>query len=235
ERWPEPVPGRNYGVLAGHALDLNNRGETVFRADLDGDIYTDDDIIVEGEELVHENEFLPTISPFRIIDFGPATGPVAIDDDRNVLWVAAWDNPGPTKNEGLFLNDLPIIQNGDSVDNDLAIEAFAAGEHAYAMSRNGRYIVFKAVLSDKTEAAVLLVVHGPHPVADGAHVPGNPMRAAKNRNGADIDVTWDVTGCPASRYNLFYGDLASVATLAYTGAVCGLGATGRATFTPPPG
>ena len=61
------------------------------------------------------------------------------------------------------------------------------------------------------------------------------MRVSKSANGADIHVAWDVAACAASRYNLFYGDLASVASSTYSGAVCDLGASGHATFTPPEG
>lgn len=231
---PSPVAGRNYEILAGYGLDMNSLGEIVFRANLDGDPTSDEDIIVEDEELVHTREILPATSPFILTDLGPADGPVAIDEDRNVLWYGHWNNPDPAKDRGLFLNRVPIAQKGEPVGG-LTVDTFATGPNAFAMSRNGRYIVFRGVLSDKTEAAVLLEVQAPPPVPDGDHVPGIPMKAVKNPNGADIDVTWDATSCAASRYNLFYGDLASVGNLAYTGAACDLGVMGEATFTPPEG
>ena len=61
------------------------------------------------------------------------------------------------------------------------------------------------------------------------------MRARRSANGTDIDVTWDAAACPGNWTNLFYGDLASVRSLTYTGAACGLGVSGHASFTPPPG
>jgi hypothetical protein len=61
------------------------------------------------------------------------------------------------------------------------------------------------------------------------------MTVAKNPNGVDLDVTWDAASCPASDYNLLYGDLAAVATYAYSDSACALGITGAATFTPPAG
>ena len=232
---PSPVTGRNYEVLASRGLDLNNHGEVAFKANLDGDINTDEIIVADGEQLVHEFEVLPSITPFRITSMGTTTGPVVIDDDRNVLWFGDWDNPDTTKDTGLFLNNVLIAQEGDPVGGGLNIQSFSSGLDAFAMSRNGRYIVFETVLSNTNDAALMIEVQGPPPVPDGAHVPGIPMRAVKNVNGTDIDVTWDVTGCPGTDYNLFYGDLASVATLTYTGAACGLGAAGQATFTPPAG
>jgi len=227
-----PVPGRNYEILAGHGLDLNNRGEAAFKANLDGDPPTDEDIIVEGEEIVHVGSFPPAVSPFRITALGASNGPVPLDDDRNVLWFGDWDNPDTGKDTGLFLNDVVVAQEGLSVGGANVV-SFASGQDSFAMSRNGRYIAFRAVLSDGTEAALRMEVQGPPPVPDGAGVPGVEMRASRSPNGTDIDVAWDVTSCGASGYNLFYGPLASVASLSYTGAECGIGVTGHASFTPP--
>jgi hypothetical protein len=116
------------------------------------------------------------------------------------------------------------------------ITSIANGQDAYMLSDNGRYVIFEAVLSDTTEGAFMVEIQGPPPVPDGSSsVPGTQMLAQRNVNGTDIDVTWDVTGCPAPEYNLFYGDLSGVSTYTYTGAACGIGTTGQATFTPPSG
>jgi hypothetical protein len=73
----------------------------------------------------------------------------------------------------------------------------------------------------------------PPPVPDGSV--GTPMTAARHANGIDVNVSWDVVTCPASDYNLFFGDLAFVSSVTIDGAVCGLGTSGEATFTPPAG
>ena len=232
---PSPVGGRNFELLSGRGLDVNDLGEVVFKANLDGDASTDESIIVESQEVVHEGEFLPAVAPFRITSMGLTSGPVAIDNDRNVLWFGDWDDPETTKDTGLFLNDVLIAREGDLVSGPTSIVSFANGQDSFAMSPNGRYIVVEAVVTGTLDAALRFEVTGPPPVPDGGHVLGAPMTATKNVNGVDIDVTWDVTGCAGTEYNLFYGDLASVATLTYSGSVCGVGVTGQTTFTPPAG
>lgn len=229
-----PVTGRNFEILSSRGLDVNNHGETVFKANLDGDTTTDEDIIVDGKELVHESATLPIITPFVLTSLGLSSGPVAIDDERNVLWYGDWSDPDTTKDTGLFLNDVLLVRKGAAIGG-ATITTIANGQDAYAMSRNGHHVIFEAVLSDGTEAALGVKVQGPPPVPDGGHVPGVEMRAFLNPNGTDIDVTWDATSCTASQYNLFYGSLATVSTLTYTGAACDLGVTGQATFTPPEG
>lgn len=232
---PSPVAARNYEFLSGRGLDLNNLGEVVFKANLDGDASSDEMIVVEGAELIREGQSLPMISPLKVTALGTASGPAEIDDDGNVVWFGDWDNLDLTKDTGLFINDVLIVQEGDIVGPGQVLATFNSGQNGFALSNNGRYVVFEAALTNTLEGAFRIEVQGPPPVPDGDKVPGAQVRAQKNANGTDIDVTWDVAGCPGTGYNLFYGDLAAVATYAYTGAECSVGALGQATFTPPPG
>jgi len=71
----------------------------------------------------------------------------------------------------------------------------------------------------------------PKPVPDGRFVPGVPMLAG--RNGAGVDVSWDVSTCPEQTYNLYFGLLGNFAAL--TGKICGLPLTGAATGLAIPG
>ena len=68
----------------------------------------------------------------------------------------------------------------------------------------------------------------PTAVPDGGAVPGTAMRADRLAAGQTLRVRWDTLDCTAHDYNLFYGDLANVASYAYDGAVCGLGTAGIA-------
>jgi len=75
----------------------------------------------------------------------------------------------------------------------------------------------------------------PPPVPDGYFVPGTPMTVERRASGTDLVVHWDALTCTADDYNLLFGDLALVSSLPISGAVCGLGTTGEAVFTPPVG
>lgn len=54
-----------------------------------------------------------------------------------------------------------------------------------------------------------------------------PLRATRLTVAGDsLQVSWDVTSCPATDYNLIYGDLGSVASYTVSGAVCSIGTSG---------
>ncbi|MDH3592420.1 MAG: hypothetical protein OER88_11105, partial [Planctomycetota bacterium] len=73
---------------------------------------------------------------------------------------------------------------------------------------------------------------GPVPVPDGAQVAGDMLRVDRLAGG-DLRVSWDAAGCTGDDYNLFWGDLADVASLTYGGAICGAGNSGRHDFVAP--
>ena len=60
---------------------------------------------------------------------------------------------------------------------------------------------------------------------DGQFIPGEPLRA--QRDGPNVRVTYDVSFCPASNYNLYYGLQTLVSAYGYDGAFCNLGTDGE--------
>jgi hypothetical protein len=71
---------------------------------------------------------------------------------------------------------------------------------------------------------------GAKPVADGSF--GTAMTGSRtDPSGTMIDVTWDVATCSSADHHILYGDLASVASMTVTGAVCDLGISGATTWT----
>src|SRR5262249_11247237 len=71
---------------------------------------------------------------------------------------------------------------------------------------------------------------GPPPVPDSLRA----SRAAAD--GSSLALTWDVATCVSGTYKALYGNLASVASGAPSGAACGLGSSGAATWSAvPPG
>ena len=70
---------------------------------------------------------------------------------------------------------------------------------------------------------------GPKPVPDGYWVPGAPVTASRvDPDGGVVRVSWDVTGCSASSYDVYTGPLASLSTYSYDRSTCGLAASGVA-------
>jgi hypothetical protein len=134
------------------------------------------------------------------------------------------DNPGTL----IAATDLGMFRS----DND--------GAHWYGWSAGYPTVASIETTYDRTADRLRVGTHGrsmwewqessssPVAVPDGAGVPGAQLRADKIAGGATLRVKWDSVACTARDYNLFYGDLASVASYAYTGAVCGLGTGGLA-------
>jgi len=151
-----PVPGRAYETLFGRHLDQGDGGDYVFIADLDGAI-TDDIVIVKNGTTVvaREGSGLAAIGAFTITSFG--TGPVRIDALGNVYWFGDWNDPNTTRDTGLFRNDQLIVQEGVTLTSGGAvITTIASGESSFAISPDGRYLIFEGQLAGGVDASFLL-------------------------------------------------------------------------------
>jgi len=69
---------------------------------------------------------------------------------------------------------------------------------------------------------------GPPPIPDGASVPGEPLRVAKD--GSGVRLSWDATICPAAAINVYTGAIGNYAT--FTSGTCDLPPNGMATIAP---
>lgn len=234
EDGPSPLVDRSYQFLSSRGMDLNGAGQWVFKANLDGE-EADDELIQVGQSVfVREGDTISATGGAALTGFGLPFGPVEIDDDGNVLWFGSWDDDDEDSDTGLFFNNALIIEEGvTNIDGQL-VDAIAAGQNAFALSEQNRYVIFEATLADGREGAFLVQIDPAAPaVADGAAVPGQMMTARRLADGA-IEVEWDAVRCCAD-HHLFHGPLEQVRTLSYAGAACGLGDTGRARFDAPGG
>ena len=79
-------------------------------------------------------------------------------------------------------------------------------------------------------ATAACAVTGVRPVADGSF--GTAMKGSRaDLLGTTINVTWDVATCSSADHHILYGDLATVASTAVTGASCDLGTSGATSWT----
>jgi hypothetical protein len=133
------------------------------------------------------------------------------------------DNPGTL----IAATDLGMFRS----DND--------GGHWYGWSSAYPTVASIEMTYDRTNDRLRVGTHGrsmwewqeasanPVAVPDGGSIPGTAMTAQRISGGTTLRVTWDTLDCTARDYNLFYGDLANVATYAYSGEICGLGTSGK--------
>lgn len=151
---PSPVAGRSWTALTGVELDLSNNGaHYVYSGALDGDPATNLLIVKNGAKFRQEGDTLPAIAPYVITSFG--SGPVHVSDDGDVLWYGDWDDPVTTRDKGLFINDELIVQIGVTQINGATVTTLRGITDGYALSRNGRYVIFEAVLDNGDEGAFL--------------------------------------------------------------------------------
>ncbi|MEP0845761.1 MAG: PEP-CTERM sorting domain-containing protein [Phycisphaerae bacterium] len=156
---PSPVAGRNWSGLSSPELDINNSGEYVFSGTLDGDTNSNLLIVKNGAKFVQEGDSLPSIGAFTFTSFG--SGPIEIDDSGNVLWYGDWNDADTNVDEGLFWNDVLIVQEGVTTIGGVLVDTLRGVEDGYHMSDNGRYVIFEAILVNGIEGAFMIEVPEP--------------------------------------------------------------------------
>ena len=66
----------------------------------------------------------------------------------------------------------------------------------------------------------------PPPAPDGRQATTPLLAARLTAAGDSMQVSWDAASCPATDYNLIYGNLSDVASYALSGAACSMGTSG---------
>lgn len=152
---PSPVAGRNYRILNDVPVDVNNSGQYVFRAALDGSI-TDDVVILKNGSTViaREGSTVPGIPQFTFTGFG--TGPVLIDDIGAVTWFGDWNDPDTTRDRGLFRDNTLILQEGVTVVGTETVVEILGVSQGYDQSPDGRYVLVKVRYANSIDAVLLL-------------------------------------------------------------------------------
>lgn len=152
---------RNWGSMAGVNLHMNNSGDWVMIGDLDG-ATTDDGLIVKNGTTViaREGSSLPAIGGvFTFTSFG--TGNVQIDDTGDVFWLGDWNDPDTTKDVGLFMNDMLLVQEGVTIIDGQILASISTVENNFVISPNGQWLIFEGVLADGRDGAFLIEVPEP--------------------------------------------------------------------------
>lgn len=230
---PSPVPGRTYSSLGSGVS--NARGDLAFHGLLDLQGGPNRSFIELNSEIYArqgDTDFTPGGFPF--VGVG---GILWLDDHRNLLHRASWNDGISGVDEGLFMNDVVLTQTTVTVLESSPISRIMGmveidNRTGWVASQESRYVAFEAGLADGREGVFRISI-APPSVPDGRFISGTSMTAARLPGGS-VQISWDVT-CGAPQYNLFYGSLDSIAQMTYDGEVCNLGTFGEMTFDPPSG
>ena len=189
---PSPVPGRNWGDLFRPSVSLNNNGDWVIRDSLDdSDVFSDEIIVKNGAKFVQEGDFLPAIAPYSLRRFG--LGAAHLSEAGDVLWYARWSDPNDAVNEGLFLNDRLLVQEGVTVASDgTLVASIDDDEGTHYISPDGRYVVFLGYRPNGKQVVFMIDLDDPMTqlcfgVGFGANCPcnnpGGPGKGCDSANG----------------------------------------------------
>jgi len=154
---------------------------------------------------------------------GGETGTIEIYDGSD--WITIWEDSNSD------------VNGHRSFD----VTAWAAGNPNFQVRFDYQFATADMWFSvDNVQVIALIDVQcastpvGPSSAPDGSGFT-DPLRADRATiSGDTINVSWDAGACPATDYNLLYGDLADVATTALAGSECSLGASGGFTWTSVP-
>ncbi len=151
--------GLQWGTFYNASLDLNAGGEYVYTGNLTPPSGSNVLMVKNGAKLYQTGDSFPAIAPFSLTDFG--TGPVDIDDGGDVLWYGEWSDPSPTKGAGFFVNDNLVVEQWVTVDTDgHTITNLEDTVEGYAVSENGRFLVFEAKRDDGIWGAYFVDLSG---------------------------------------------------------------------------
>lgn len=155
---PAPVPGRTWGALENPSVDVIGTNKWSLRAELDASDPSSDGIVVRnGAKFVQEGDVHPAFAPFAIDDLGQ--GRALLLPDGKLVWYAHWnDTSAPA--EALLYEHLPVVRAGVTNVAGVPIVDLAADEHAFTLSRNGQYLIFRGARAGGPEEAFLLDLGG---------------------------------------------------------------------------
>lgn len=153
EGFASPQAGRTYEFIADRALDVNNDGDYVFKANLSGDTTTDDVLIKNGEVFKQEGDPAPGGSTF--VGFGASSGPVRIGDNGKVVWFGEW-----ATGSGLFVDDDLVVQAGVTQINGQILESLSDIQDSFAISTDGNRIIFEGSLLGGISGAFIVELSG---------------------------------------------------------------------------
>lgn len=145
-----PVGGRNYDIIGGAVVALNNAGDWAIVASIEGDTADDGLIVSNGQVVAREGSTHPAISPFVFTSFG--SGPIHVAPDGRVGFYAVWDDPDTTQNEGFILGDKLIVQKGVTIATGTPIFDVSGVQDGSDLSDDGSFFLFEGMSSSGVDA-----------------------------------------------------------------------------------
>ena len=155
-----PVAGRAWSNLSSAEMSMNNLGDYAFHGQMDGDTASNYLICRNGAKFVQEGDSHPAIAPYLFTSFG--SGPVDIGNNGRVLWYGDWDDADTSRDNGLFLDDDLLVQEGVTMIGGKLVITLQGYKDSYRLSDSGEWIIFEAELEGDLWGAFRIQVPDPY-------------------------------------------------------------------------
>lgn len=143
-----PAPGGGTWLAFQGELATNDNREWALAALVD-DGGTTETLVVNGAVFRRVGDSLPAIAPETLAWFG--AGPIFLSNSRELLWWGAWSTPAGPSDSALFVGDEPLVREETTLVGGQRLTLIRWEQQTYAMSRNGRWVVFRGELEDGVE------------------------------------------------------------------------------------
>jgi len=151
EASPSPVAGRNWSTLSAAAVGLNNNGDWVLRAALDGNSIDNELLVKNNVKFVQEGDILAGTGGWALEKF--ASSPADISDTGDVAWFGNWDDPNTSMDTGIFINmDLKVQEGVTQIGNN-TVKALRGTADGFRFAPSGGFLIFEAELDNGLEGA----------------------------------------------------------------------------------
>jgi len=145
EQNPCPVPNRNWTNFEDTGVALNDNRDFAFRGKIGGGHNQDLLLAKNDTKVVQEGDHLADIFPAYI---SWIAGSVRIANSGDVLWFGQFEPVDSDRDTGLFVNHSLIVREGVSTIGGVPVSFLDQSFRGYEISPNGRYVVFRASLSN---------------------------------------------------------------------------------------
>ena len=148
-----PVAGRSWSTLLGAEVTVNNAGGHAYDGVLDGDASTNQVIVKDGLVFAQKGAPTPGLPASLLEGFGH--GPLDLADTGELLWYGTFGGATSNQDEALFLDDVPIVREGVTTVGGVVVDVLYGSTNGYAISDDGRFVIFQAILKDNTSGIFL--------------------------------------------------------------------------------
>ncbi len=207
---PSPIAGRNWGSLLSVEVDLNDSGDWVAKTNLDTtDTSTDDVLVKNGSIFQRAGGTLPAIAPFTLTDFGGSNG-VWITAFGDVVWFGDWDDPDESRDEGIFVNDQLVLQEGVTQIGGQTIVDLSDITEQIAVSPNGDIVLVEGEITvGGTDLDVVVQIRlglGTRYCPNLDNSTGRPTSIGLSGSDvvADNDLTLLASNLPSNAFGFFF-------------------------------